>query len=192
MDDPTTAPDEATQDSLSQSLPVGLEEPEGAPIPGFANPAGAAGPAFPEDDADPAGPTTRTTTSTGPDPLDPSGPNPWEGDGSERTPLKAPKAWRELIRETVRGAGNAANENVAPGTDLFLTDERDEEIADPLSRIAARRVPDIGKNPDVADAVVAVFILARYVAKQINLFTALRRHARAAGMARPTQAGDVA
>lgn len=190
MDDDETT---AATDSLSPSVPVWTPAPEpGAPVPGFRRAAGLGdgGPGS----ADGGGqdqPTTRRTTSSGAefDPADPDGPAPWEGPGSERTPLKAPKAWRSLIAEVLRGAGDAANERLAPaGSDLWRLDERDEQIADPLSRIAARRVPDVGKTPDVADAVVAVFILVRYLAKQVNIMTALRRQFRDQRAARPTPA----
>lgn len=182
--------EEDQAESLSRTEPVGIPEPSGAPVPGFSRPAGLGGPVS----ADPEGqdqPTTQRTTSTGHDPLDVDGPNPWEGHGSERTPLKAPRAWRELIAETLRGAGDAANARLAPaGSDLWRLDERDEEIAAPLSRIAARRVPDIGKTPDLADAVVAVFVLVRYLAKQVNQLTALRRQFRDPRAGRPTPAPE--
>lgn len=191
MDDETAT--STTTDSLSPSVPAGTPEPPpGAPVPGFRRTAGLGdgGPGSAAGgDQDP--PTTQRTTSSGAefDPADPGGPNPWEGASSERTPLKAPKAWRSLIAEVLRGAGDTANERLAPaGSDLWLLDERDEQIADPLARIAARRVPDIGKTPDVADAVVAAFILVRYVAKQINIMTSLRRQFRDSRAARPTPA----
>lgn len=95
------------------------------------------------------------------------------------------------LGEGIGLAGDVANEQfAAPGTDLFLTDERDERgMADPLSRILIRRLPVVGQvaNPDVADALAAALTLGLYLVKQGRLWLAYRRQVRDAAEAARTQ-----
>jgi hypothetical protein len=91
---------------------------------------------------------------------------------------------RDGIAQAFHALGDEANARVAPGSDLFLTDEADEQgLAEPASRLILRRLPDdlaAASNPDFADAIAAAVVLARYAVKQLNLARAMRRAAAAA------------
>jgi hypothetical protein len=99
-------------------------------------------------------------------------------------PLRDLPALRDGIAQAVHAVGDELNDRTAPGTDLWLTDEQDEQgLATPVSRLILRHLPaELGGagNPDFVDAVSAAIVLARYTVKQLNLMRALRREARAA------------
>jgi len=116
---------------------------------------------------------------------DPARSSPASTDGAVRTPaadkavLAAAGDWEEGIVHLVHAGGDQLNEMLAPATELFLTDANDEAgIAQPLSRVIARRLPArmlVVGNPDAKDLAGAVLVLARYALKQVNLFRAYKR-----------------
>lgn len=124
-------------------------------------------------------PPPSPTTSSSPGSTDEPGRGQRVGSAAPRIALRDMPQLRDGIAQAVHAIGDELNDRVAPGTELFLTDEHDEQgIAAPASRLILRRLPPdlaASANPDFADAVEALIVIARYAVKQLNVMRALRR-----------------
>lgn len=133
----------------------------------------------------------------------PLGPGPFDGDASTgfegprgadsgaKRPSAAPSSRgpfskAELRRALVGGvqgvsylaAENLQRDEIDEQLERFVaTDEEAEHLADPLASLAARRMNGPGGmlNPDVADVINALVVVATYVTRQLKLRSVARR-----------------
>lgn len=142
-----------------------------------------------ESDGQPGNPTTSSFPGSTDAPVDDD--RPWwrrgglRASGAERVVMRDPKELIDGIAQGVHFVGDELNDRLAPGTELYLTDESDEQgLAKPTARLMLRRLPpELSTNSDFADAIAAAAVLARYVVKQLNLLRLMRRQRREAAAA---------
>lgn len=146
-------------------------------------------------------PTPDQLSETGPlsgngSPLDEqpglSGAAPGPGSSARSTSSKAPspvsrRKMRLAARKGLQGASQVANDNFARDqlevdAGLYvMSEDQAKMIGDPIADIGARRMSAAGVagSPDIADGLMAIIGLAVYVADQLALRGAIRRHRRA-------------
>lgn len=170
-----------TPDTPTRTLPADTPKvwdptsPEGSPSPS-SSPAGDS----------PSMSSPRTSSSPGSTPDD---------DGPPQ-PTANPEDLEELVGALVHlGLGTPAlmlNERRTPGTTVWLLDADDvANIAGPIARIAARRVPAVdGETSDVVDGLLATIGLGGYVMKNVHAERELRAAAGGATIERPGRLVD--